>query len=407
MYIQMGWRNIWRNPRRTMVIMTAVIIGVWAMIVLGALMRGISEQMVRNGISTLTGHIQVHQRDYRKDPVIENSIHDPEKVTTALTETLPPDARWAARIRVDAIASNARHSGGVTLVGIDPGSEAALSFIGEAVTEGRYLRADDIHGIIAGRALVEKFETRLGRKLVLMSQDTERDIASRAFRITGIFRTELEATEKQFVFVTMDAARKMLKLGDEISEVSILLADHEDSDRVAHALREMLPADSYDVETWRGLLPFITAILKMYDWFIYLWFLIIFIAMGFGIVNTILMAVFERIREFGLLKALGMKPRWIVQEVLTESFFLLLLGAAAGNALGLLTIFALADTGIDLSALAAGLEFAGMSRVIYPFILVSDIVAANLVVLILGLAVSAYPAVKAARVTPVKAMAQT
>ena len=407
MYLQMGWRNIWRNPRRTIVIMTAVIIGVWAMIFLGALMRGISEQMVRNGIATLTGHIQVHHPGFRKDPVIENSIDTPEVVEVALSKVLPRDARWTPRVRVSAIASNARHSGGVTLVGIDPEREAGISFIGEAVTEGEYLEADDTYGIIVGEALADKFETKLGRKLVLMSQDTQGDIASRAFRIIGIFRAEMEATEKQFVFVTIGAVRNMLKLENEISEVSILLTDYKEADRVADALREVLSSNSYDIQTWRGLLPFVTAILKMYDWFILLWFLIIFIAMGFGIVNTILMAVFERIREFGLLKALGMKPWWIVKEVLTESFFILILGMVAGNALGFLSIFALADTGIDLSALSEGLEFAGMSRIIYPFILITDIIAANLVVFVLGLLVSAYPAVKAARFTPVRAMAQT
>jgi len=408
MYLQMGWRNIWRNPRRTIVIMMAVIIGVWAMIFLGALMRGISDQMVRNGIANLTGHIQVHHAGFRKDPVIENSIDKPKVVDAALLRILPQGARWTPRVRVDAIVSNARHSGGVTLIGIDPEKEAAISFIGQAVTEGKYLKPGDKYGIIIGEALADKFDTKLGRKLVMMSQDTKGDIASRAFRITGIFRAEMEATEKQFVFVTIGAAQKMLKLGNEISEVSILLADYEESDVMADALRRvLLPADTYDVQTWRGLLPFVTAILKMYDGFIYLWFLVIFIAMGFGIVNTILMAVFERIREFGLLKALGMKPWWIVKEVLTESFFLLILGMVAGNALGFLSIFALADTGIDLSALSEGLEFAGMSRIIYPVIVIKDIVTANLVVLILGLAVSAYPAVKAARFTPVKAMAQT
>ena len=407
MYLQLGWRNIWRNPRRTIVIMTAVIIGVWAMIFLGALMRGISEQMVRNGITTLTGHIQVHHTGFRKDPVIENSINKPEVVEDALSRILPQDARWTTRVRVDAIASNARHSGGITLVGIDPKREAGISFIGQAVTEGAYLKADDKYGIIIGKALADKFNTKLGRKLVLMSQDTKGDIASRAFRITGIFRAEMEATEKQFVFVTITAAQKMLKLGNEISEVSILLADYKEADVVADSLRGTLSSGSYDVQTWRELLPLVTAVLKIYDWFIYLWFLIIFIAMGFGIVNTILMAVFERIREFGLLKALGMKPWRIVKEVLTESFFLLILGMVAGNALGLLSVFALAGTGIDLSALSEGLEFAGMSRIIYPVIVIKDIVAANLVVLILGLVVSAYPAVKAARFTPVKAMAHT
>ncbi len=407
MFLQLGWRNIWRNPRRTLVIMTAVIVGVWAMIFLGSLMRGISDQMVRNGITTLTGHVQVHHMGYREDPVIENSIDNPAAVESALEKTLPRDAKWSARVRVDAIASNARNSAGVTLVGIDPGREAGISFIGQAVTEGEYLKPDDDNGIVIGRSLADTFETKLGYKLVLMSQDKNGDIASRAFRITGIFKAEMEATEKQFVFVTMGAAQKMLKLGSGISEVSILLADQQDADRVAANLQKELPAANYDVKTWRELLPFVTAILEMYDWFIYLWFLVIFIAMGFGIVNTILMAVFERIREFGLLKALGMKPHWIVKEVLAEAFFLLILGMAAGNALGFLNVCVLADTGLDLSAFAEGVEYAGMSRVIYPVVLIRDVVAANLVVFVLGLLVSAYPAVKAARFTPVRAMAHT
>jgi ABC-type antimicrobial peptide transport system permease subunit len=129
--------------------------------------------------------------------------------------------------------------------------------------------------------------------------------------------------------------------------------------------------------------------------------------MAFGIVNTLLMAVFERIREFGLLKALGMKPRGIVQGVLAESFFLLLLGTAAGNALGILSVALLSENGIDLSAMAAGLEYVGMPRVVYPVLQGADFLLANVVVFVLGIAVSLYPAVKAARFTPVEALAHT
>jgi len=196
-------------------------------------------------------------------------------------------------------------------------------------------------------------------------------------------------------------------LGKGVSEVSIIVPLHREVNQVATALRIELPASNYDVHTWQELLPMVTAVLKMYDGFIFIWFLVVFVAMGFGIVNTTLMAVFERIREFGLLKALGMKPWWIIREVLTESFFLLILGMIIGNGLGYLSIFFLSGSGIDLSSLAAGLEFAGMSRVIYPVIQGKDMVMANLVVFILGLLVSLYPAVKAARFTPVEAMAHT
>lgn len=407
MFFHLGWRNIWRNPRRTAVIMTAIVIGVWSMIFLGALMRGMTDQMVRNGISTLTGHIQVHHKGYRNDPVIENSMPDPRVVESAIKKKLPSDVWWSSRVRVNAIVSNARHTAGITFVGINPSQEAKISFIGTAVTEGRYLKDNDTYGIIVGKALMDKFGTKLGRKMLVMSQDTYKEIASRAFRIVGIFRAEMEATEKQFVFVTMQAAQRMLKMKNRISEISLVLPDPKDVDAMAASLRAVLPAVDYEVQTWRELLPFVTAYLNVYDGFIFIWFIVVFIAMGFGIVNTTLMAVFERIREFGLLKALGMKPWWIIKEVLTESFFLLVIGMFIGNTLSLLSVFALSEVGIDLSALAAGSEYFGISRVIYPAVHLYDVIMANLVVFVLGLLVSVYPAVKAARFTPIEALTQT
>jgi ABC-type lipoprotein release transport system permease subunit len=407
MYFQIAWRNIWRNPRRTSVIMLAVIIGVWNMVFLGALTRGLEEGMIKNGISTLTGHIQVHHSGYRNDPVIENSMANPKHVESALGKVLPPGSRWASRVRVNAVVSNARHTSSITLVGIDPDKEAGVSFLKQAVTRGQYLMPGDVSGIVVGGALVDKFETKIGHKLVLMSQGADREIASRAFRIVGVFSAEMESTEKQFVFVAMPAAQKMLKLKNGISEISIVLPDYRNNGRVANDLTEVLSAGSYEVDTWQDLLPILTAYLKLSDGFIFIWYVVVFIAMGFGIVNTTLMAVFERIREFGLLKALGMTPQRVIREVLLESFFLLITGMAIGNILAFLSVFALSGTGIDLSALAAGAEFAGISRILYPVIYSKDVIIANLVVLVLGLIVSLYPAVKAARFVPVEALAHT
>ena len=404
---QLAWRNIWRNPRRTSVILVAVVIGVWSMICIAALMRGIVGGMVQNGINTLTGHLQIHQRQYPDDPVLDHRITNPAALMATLEKHLPKGSMLATRIRVNAVASNARHSTGVNLAGIEPDKESLISFIGTGVTQGRYLEEKDTSAILIGKALAEEFETRIGKKIILMSRDTKGDIASRAFRIVGLYQAEMEATEKSYVFVPIRTAQKMLKMGTAISEVAVMLPDAQMSEPYTARLKKDINGDELIVRSWQQILPLVTAMLKLYDTFVFIWFLVIFVAMGFGIVNTTLMSVFERIREFGLLKALGMRPGRIIKGILTESSIILLLGIMIGNILGVLTNWGLTFGGIDLSELAQGVEYAGMARIIYPIMLVKDILSANLVVLLLGLIVSLYPAIKAARFTPVEALIHT
>ncbi len=408
MYVILAWRNIWRNPRRTFVILLAVIIGVWSMIFLGALMRGMEGEMLRNAISTLTGSIQIHHKDYQDDPVVENTMDETGNIDAVLESVLGQGSRWAKRIRVNAVVSNARHSSGVTLVGIEPEKEALISFIGKAVSQGRYLEKEDKNKIIVGRAFLRKFNTKIGNKLILMSQDTGNEIASKAFTIVGVFSAETQEVEKQFAFVPLSQAAKMLKLGDSISEISILLQDLDisgrEETRLAKELTAAIDNKTIQVETWQDLLPMMKAYLEMSGFFLYIWYFVVFVAMGFGIVNTTLMAIFERMREFGLMKALGMRPLQIIKGVLTETVFLLLLGISIGTGMGLISVAAIARKGIDLSALAAGAEMWGMPRTLYPEVWCQDVMAAVLVVLVLGILVSLYPAVKAARFTPTQAM---
>ncbi len=404
MDFQIAWRNIWRNPRRTSVILIAVIIGVWSMICTAALMRGIVGGMVQNGIDTLTGHMQIHDHRYPDDPVIDYRITDLQTLQAKLEQHLPEDSLWTSRVRVNAVASNARHSTGAALVGIEPIQEARMSFIGAAVTRGRYLDESDTNAILIGKALAEQFETRIGKKIILMSRDVEGDIASRAFRIVGLFQAEMEATEKSYVFVPIRTAQKMLKIGTTVSEIAVILPEADLSEPTVAQIQDEIDEVKLVARSWQQILPLVKAILKLYDTFIFVWFLVIFVAMGFGIVNTTLMSVFERMREFGLLKALGMRPRRIITGILTESSFILLLGMVMGTLLGIGTNWGLSFGGIDLSELAQGVEYAGMARVIYPVTLVKDILAANLVVLLLGLIVSLYPAFNAARFTPVEAL---
>lgn len=407
MYSEIAWRNIWRNPRRTLVLLTAVVIGIWSIILLSALTRGMESEMLNNGIKTLTGHIQIQNAKYVDDPVVDHSMEESLLDMNMLTSQLPLGSKWTGRIRVGAVAANARHSGGVTLVGIDPTREPEVSFIGSAITEGRPLTESDSNKIIVGRALLKKYGTRLGHKLILMSQDAQGEIASKAFRIAGIFDSDMESTEKTYLFVTLSAAQTMLGLGEKLSEISILLPETGGEITVAEALKPMLNDNTLSITTWQQRLPMLAAYLNLSGSFIYIWYGVVFIAMGFGIVNTTLMAIFERMREFGLIRALGMSPMGIVGGVLLESLFLLLMGLAVGNLLGIATVSLIAIHGIDLSALSAGTEMWGMPRIITPLLTPNDIITANAVILTLGLIVSLYPATKAARITPVEALRYT
>ncbi len=406
MYFSLAWRNIWRNPRRTAVILVAVIIGVWSMIFLGSLMRGMINEIIENGIATLTGHIQIQHTGYYNDPVVENSIMDPDAAEKAVRAVCPEGTLWTPRIIVGGVASNARHSGGIKLVGIDPEREARVSFIThQAVKEGKYLEADDKYGILIGKALADKYETRLGQKIILMSQDTTKQIASRAFTIRGIYRAGMQDTEKTYVFVTLPAAQNMLKLGKGISEVAMTLPDITKVDGVTKELKNRLPGKTYVVMDWKELMPLLKAYLSMTMMFTYIWNVVVFIAMGFGIINTTLMAVYERMREFGLLKALGMRPILIIKEVLAESFCLLVLGIVLGNLFGFFSVFLLKHMGgINLSSLTAGSEYWGMPQILMPALKAQDVLFANGIVFFLGILVCIYPAIKAARFTPVEAM---
>ena len=404
MLLTLSWRNLWRNPKRTLIILTAVVISAWTMLILSAFSRGMIDSTLSNSLNTLTGHIQIQAPLYREDPVVENRIPDIAPVKAVLERHLPPGSLWSSRIQVPGVASNARHSKGVGIVGIEPDREPDISFYGDTLSEGQFLKSRDDIGIVIGKALADTFETKPGRKLVLMTQGSDRETASRAFRIRGIFRAEMEATEKQYVFITLAAARELLRVDSAVTNICIKLPEPASLDRVTRAVSQDLPPE-LSVLPWTELLPLLKGYLEMFDSFMLLWYLVVFTAMAFGLVNTMLMAVLERTREFGLLKALGMKPVWIVRNVLTESFILLTVGIIVGNLLGFATVHAFSG-GIDLSFLARGSEFVGMGNIVVPLLFLEDLFSANAVILVFGLLVCLYPAIKAGRITPVEAMTQ-
>lgn len=399
---RLAWRSLWREYRRSLVLLSAITLGVWAMIAMAAFFRGWLEQQLTDSIDNLTGHVQIHAPGFRDDPVLAHSMAAPGKALRAVLDGADVSV-WGSRVRVPAVVVSERESAGVSLIGIQPDKEQTLSFIARAVKDGRYLEnaADD--GLLLGKKLAERLETGLGKRVVVMTQGQGNEIADRGFRVVGIFDATVEEMETAYLFTGLQAAQRMLGLGEQISEIAMKSPRHDHLEPLVAALRQTAPDD--EVLPWLELEPLLKVFVGVIDAFLVIWYVIVFLLMSFGLINTLLMAVFERTREIGLLLALGMQPRWILGQVLLESVMLLLLGLVLGNALVALNMWWLSD-GIDMSAFSEGLAMLGISPILYPALQTHDVVIANVVVLLLGIAASLYPAWHAARTVPVDAINQ-
>ncbi len=250
--------------------------------------------------------------------------------------------------------------------------------------------------------VMERLETRLGKRVVVMSQGPDNDIAERGFRIVGIYRAELESIEDNVVYAGIGVVQQMLGIGSDISEIAVLGFDYQSPERLVSQIRSVAP-DELEVLSWLELDPYLATMMEVMNGFVLVWMVVIFLALSFGLVNTLMMAVFERVREIGLMQALGMRPSAIVFQILLESLILLSLGLLLGNLLAVATVIPLKD-GIDISVVSQGMEMMGASSVLYPVLLWPDLLLANIVVIVLGILTSSLPAWHAAQYRPVEAL---
>jgi ABC-type lipoprotein release transport system permease subunit len=398
---RLAWRNLWRNHRRTLIMLAAITLGVWAMIFMTALMRGMVSQMVADGISALPGHVQVHHPDYRDDPSIANLIPISDTELSARFENAG-FVKWASRVRVPAVITSEYESRGLTLLGIDPDSERDLTFVDYDAVEGRFLSSSDDSGVVIGKKLAATLNTEIGKRIVLMSQDPDNDIADRGFRVVGLFEANMQSFEENFLFAGKATVQKMLRIGDQVSELVVLGDDYRDVDSAFEKVSQLVDGN-VEVKRWFALDPYLGTMLGVMDGFVLVWIVVVFLALSFGLVNTLVMAVFERVREIGLMLALGMKPINILGQIVVESLLLLAIGLAMGSALAWATVQPIKD-GIDVSIVGEGMDMFGMSSVLYPELLLSDVVLANVVVLVLGFLASLSPAWRASRYEPIEAI---
>tara|TARA_R110002049_G_scaffold94988_2_gene233421 strand:- start:3294 stop:4526 length:1233 start_codon:yes stop_codon:yes gene_type:complete len=399
--IMLAWRNLWRNHRRTLIMLAAIGVGIWAMIFMTALTQGMVNEMIKDGISALPGEVQVHNPAYLDDPNINNLIATPDselekKFTGAGL------VQWATRIKVPAVITSERESRGVTLLGIDPQRELGMTFIDLDNIDGRFLEDAADNAVVIGRKLATTLETEVGKRIVLMSQDPDNEIADRGFRVVGLFGASQESFEETYVFAGKETLQKLLKIGDHVTEVVVSGGDYRNVEPVFEKVSALVDED-LQVSRWTDLDSYLGTMLKVMDGFVLVWVIVIFLALSFGLVNTLVMAVFERVREIGLMLALGMRPSSILGQIVIESMLLLFLGMFVGNVLAWLTIIPL-QGGIDISIVAEGMEMMGASSVLVPQLRLQDVILANCVVLVLGFLASLSPAWRASRYEPIEAI---
>ncbi|MBU0509151.1 ABC transporter permease [bacterium] len=396
-----AWRNVWRNKKRSAVILAAIAFGLWAGLFSSALSFGMVEQMVSSTIELRTSDLQIHHPDFRAHMEIGNVIPKGEEVLRAVRNE--PNVRKATgRAVVAGMASSPLTGTGVVMMGISPENEAAVTSIHTQIIEGDYFASKARNPVVIGRKLAEKLGVKVGNKIVLTAQAADGSIAGGAFRVVGIYKTVSTEFDKRMIFALREDLDHTFEMNGEFHEIAVLGSDVKRLDDLQAALQRQFP--NLEVATWRQLEPEMGAMNDMTRQWVYIFLITILLALVFGITNTMLMGVLERVRELGVVIALGMNHAQIFLMILLETIFLTTLGAFIGIGMGAATIEIIGKVGIDLSFVAGGFEMFGMSAILYPSLPLAEYPTIIILVTLTALFAAIYPGIKAMRLNPVNAI---
>ncbi len=412
--VKIGWRNLWRNPRGTLLTALALGLGLTLLLISLGLLDGSHEQLVGNAVRFGTGHVVIQAQGYQDTGSLELLL--PTQVVSTTREFMHSGAMkhvlrgMSPRLLASGLLSSAANASGVSMMGVIPKEERAVSLIPQRIVEGNYLNDDQQSGVVIGAELARKLAVKVGAKVVLMTQgvlgpgteamDTdEGEMQSTLLRVSGIFRTGIEAIDAHVIQLPLPEAQELLGVPDRVNQVAVLLERESDSRTVAESLRKQLAGIPVEVLTWREAMPTLAQSFVLDEAFNYVLNGVVLAMVGLGILNTILMRVLERRYEFGLCSALGLRPGQLAVMVIGESLALTAISLALGLVLGLGAQFYFATAGLDLrwffkSSLPAALVF---DPIIYSRLSLARIESSVGIVFLTATVISFYPALKAAR----------
>ncbi len=412
--VKIGWRNLWRNPRGTLLTALALGLGLTLLLVSLGLLDGSHEQLVSNGVRFGNGHVVIQPQGYQDTG--SQALLLPAGVVPA-TETILHTGALAhlvqgisPRLLASGLLSSAANANGVGIMGVTPKEERTVSLIPQRIVEGKYLDDDQQSGVVIGLDLARKLSVKVGAKVVLMTQAVLSadaggagggggEMQSTLLRVTGIFRTGIDAIDAHVIQMPLPAAQILIGAPDRVTQIAVLLNAEGDSLMVAQGLRKQLTASRVEILPWRESMPALAQLFVLDEAFNYVMNGVVLSMVGLGILNTILMRVLQRRYEFGLCSALGLRPMQLGLMVIGESLALTSFSLALGLSLGLSVQYYLATHGLDLrwffkSSLPAALVF---EPIIYSRLSLTRIISSVVIVFLTATVISLYPALKAAR----------
>lgn len=401
MLLLLAWRNIWRNRRRSLIIITSVIIGLSFIVFVEGVLRGFLRQAFANQLGGHTAHVQIHHAGFRDNPGIERFMDQPAPAAQALENDVRVTA-FSQRIIAYGLLSSARNSSGITLVGIEPENESRITTIAGSVVRGRYLTGGPREILISER-LAEVLDVRLGDKLVAMSSASDGKVGSDLFRVVGFYRTPVSAFDRMHAYIPLATAQELLHTPGAVAEFAAVLASMNQAAALRDSLRGVL-GPSFEVHSYGDLIPTLVMQMDLAERSMLIYYLIIGVAMIFGIINTMMMSVFERTHEFGILKSIGMVDRKLFFMVLLEAGLLGLVGTATGITMGVAVTSYFGSTGLNFAWFAEGLSSWGSGAVIYPILSAPSLLSGALLILLLCVLAAVFPALRAVRLQPMVAI---
>ncbi len=399
---RMAIRNVWRHRHRSLVTIFAMGFAGGIMILYAALMEGMLADSEQNAISMNSGEIQIHAEGYRKDPDLYKRIKEDQQILLALAQKGIPAA---PRLYGFGLVAAGTASAGVQLRGIDIEREMKVTQIHKHLISGQWLSRNYPNEVVVGRRLAHTLGVKIGDEVVIVSQAADGSMANALYNIRGILKSVGEAIDRAGFFMVDTAFRQLMAVPDQSHEIVIMHPHHElpMEQKVADIVAV---ADGNEVKNWRELMPVIANLLDSADASTIVMILITYVAVAMVVLNAMLMSVFERIREFGVMKALGFSPWRLISLIFIETQIQVVIAAVLMLVLGVPMAYYFQANGIDLSSISSGISFGGiaMDTIWRAYVTPNAIILPVALLFIIASLAIIYPAIKAAVIRPVQAI---